>query len=147
MSFVRFQATELNDRGLYMGVFGLIGRLSGQGLLTEEQERFRREHNAWYDAAYPTPSDVDPAVYDPEVNPQAVAWFKVTAQELIARVDGYLEILSLHGVGCERVESALPPGRIIYEDEHQIVVVPHHQADEASDRTSQHEHEGGAACS
>lgn len=146
MSFVRFQATEQNDRGLYMGVFGLIGGLSRNGLLTEEQERFRRESNAWYDAAYTTPSDVDPAVYDRAVNPQAVAWFKVTAQELIARVDGYLEILALHGVGCERVESAAPPGRIIYEDEHQIVVVPH-QADEADGRLSQHEHEGGAACS
>jgi hypothetical protein len=42
---------------------------------------------------------------------------------LIERVDGYLEILARHGVACRRVESE-DPGRVIYEDDDQIVVVP-----------------------
>jgi hypothetical protein len=63
-------------------------------------------------------------VYDRELNPLAVAWFKSSAHELFDRVPGYLEILAAHGVGFERVRSA-DPGRVIYEDEHQVVVVPH----------------------
>jgi hypothetical protein len=62
-------------------------------------------------------------VYDPEVNPGAVAWFKTSATHLLDRVPGYLTLLAAHGVRCERLESA-DPGRIVYEDEHQVVVVP-----------------------
>lgn len=40
------------------------------------------------------------------------------------RVEGYLEILAAHLVACERVEST-DPGRVIYEDADQVVVVPH----------------------
>lgn len=115
--------TVRHERGFYPGVFWLVNRLARDGLLTDAQERFRRENNDWFNAAYPTPSLVDPAVYDREINPGAVAWFKSSATHLIERVDGYLEILAAHGVVCERVES-VDPGRVLYEDEFQVVVVP-----------------------
>ena len=35
-----------------------------------------------------------------------------------------MDILAAHGVSCVRLESADPPGRVIYEDDCQIVVVP-----------------------
>ncbi|MFF2503335.1 hypothetical protein ACFVTY_08170 [Streptomyces sp. NPDC058067] len=120
--YLRFQATAPNERGHFTGVFGLINRLGRAGKLSEEQERFRRANNAWYDAAYPDPGSVDPSVYDPEVNPTATAWFKPTATHLLDRVGGYLEILAAHGVECRLVRSA-DPGRVIYEDDVQIVVV------------------------
>ena len=123
-AYVRFQGTERHERGFFPGVFMLVNRLARDGPLTPAQERFRRAANDWYDAAYTTPSHVDPTVYDREVNPGAVAWFKVdAARHLVERVDGYLEILTAHGVGWERVEST-DPGRVVYEDEHQVVVVP-----------------------
>jgi len=98
----------------------LLGR---SGRLTVEQHRAWRKGNEWYDAAYPDPSDTDPSVYDETVNPQATAWFKISATHLLDRVPEYLDILRAHGVECERVESD-DPGRIIYEDDVQIVVVP-----------------------
>ncbi|WP_346345738.1 hypothetical protein [Streptomyces sp. 11-1-2] len=52
-----------------------------------------------------------------------MAWFKAASLELIARVDGYLKILALHEVACERIESS-NPGKIIYEDPDQVVVIP-----------------------
>lgn len=121
--YVRFQGTSRNRRGTFPGVFGLVNGLAFEGKLTEEQERFRRVNNDWYHANFTNPSDVDPTVYDRAVNPGAAAWFKASAAELIARVDGYLEILAAHGVECVPVRSSAP-GRVIYEDEHQIVVVP-----------------------
>lgn len=121
--YVRFQSPHPGKRGVHTGVFGLTNLLGRSGRLTVEQHRAWRKGNEWYDAAYPDPSDTDPSVYDETVNPQATAWFKISATHLLDRVPEYLEILRAHGVECERVESD-DPGRIIYEDDVQIVVVP-----------------------
>ncbi|MFE0774621.1 hypothetical protein, partial [Streptomyces sp. NPDC058861] len=119
--FVRFQGVVRHPRGHFPGVFVLADELAAQGRLTEEQYRFWRAGNDWYDAHYANPTRVDPSVYDPQVHPGAVAWFKTSARHLIERVDGYLELLAAHGVECRRLES-WNPGRILYEDEHQVVV-------------------------
>jgi hypothetical protein len=124
VSYVRFQSPVPDDRGRFVGVFGLVNVLARQGRLTPGQERFRRAGNDWYDANYRNPAAVDPTVYDTEVNPGAAAWFKATATHLLDRVDGYLAILAAHDVPCVRLESDVPAGRVVYEDEHQIVVVP-----------------------
>ncbi|MFC4335609.1 hypothetical protein [Salininema proteolyticum] len=124
IQYVRFQSAHRNRNGHFTGVFGLVNTLARQGRLTDEQESFRRLTNSWYDRAYADPSDVDPAVYDRRVNPGAAAWFKPSATHLIERVVGYLEILAAHGVECRTIRSA-DPGRVVYEDEVQIVVVPH----------------------
>ncbi|MFI5659274.1 hypothetical protein [Streptomyces sp. NPDC051684] len=121
--YVRFQSTSSDERGQFKGVFGLVNNLSRDGRLTADQERFRRENNAWYDAAYLDPSTVDPTVYDPTLNPGATAWFKPSASHLIERVTGYLAILSAHEVPCHAVTSP-DPGHVIYEDDVQVVVVP-----------------------
>ncbi|CCH35311.1 hypothetical protein ABZ816_11955 [Actinosynnema sp. NPDC047251] len=121
--YVRFQATTPNARGLYPGVFGLVNRLAREGRLTPGQDEFRRVNNAWYDAAYLTPTTVDPTVYDLDLHPGAVAWFKSSAQHLISRVDGYLTVLAAHGVGCERVTTD-DPGVIVYEDDEQVIAKP-----------------------
>ncbi|MFF4197503.1 hypothetical protein [Nonomuraea sp. NPDC001831] len=122
--FVRFQSPAPNGRGTYPGVFGLVNSLAEQGLLSDEEEAFRRENNAWYEANFTDPATVDPDVYRRDVNPAAAAWFKASATRLIERVPGYLAILAVHDVECVRLESA-DPGRIVYEDDDQVVVVPH----------------------
>ncbi|WP_328940299.1 hypothetical protein OG259_00350 [Streptomyces sp. NBC_00250] len=121
--YVRFQGTVRHPRGHFPGVFVLANELAARGKLTEDQHRFWRSNNDWYDSNYTNPTDVDPDVYNPEVHPGAVAWFKSSAVDLIKRVDGYLGLLAAHGVECCRLESS-NPGRIIYEDENQIVVAP-----------------------
>ncbi|MER6825649.1 hypothetical protein ABT352_06650 [Streptosporangium sp. NPDC000563] len=122
--YLRFQGTARDRQGRLPGVFGLVNSLASGGKLTAEQERFRRTNNDWYDANFTNPSDVDPTVYDHTLNPGAAAWFKSSAHPLIERVAGYMEILAAHGVDCEAVYSS-DPGKIIYEDDHQIVVIPH----------------------
>ncbi|MCZ7417612.1 MULTISPECIES: hypothetical protein [unclassified Streptomyces] len=121
--YLRFQCTTPNARGVLPGIFVTVNGLAREGRLTAEQDEFRRTTNAWYDAAYTNPTHVDPTVYDHAVNPGAVAWFKPTAGHLLARIDGYLDILAAHGVPYVHLESA-DPGRVVYEDAHQIVVVP-----------------------
>jgi hypothetical protein len=126
--FVRYQSPVPDRRGRRIGVFGLVNMLGYRGYLTAEQEQFRRTTNAWYDAAYANPSSVDPAVY--EANPQVAAWFKSSAEHLMAPIPGYLAILAAHNVPCDRYESPAP-GRVLYEDPHQVVVVPHEAEDPA----------------
>jgi hypothetical protein len=54
-----------------------------------------------------------------------------SAAFLMGPIPGYLAILASHNLPCERCESGAP-GRVLYEDEHQVVVV----ADEDLDFTS-----------
>ncbi|MFD8110281.1 hypothetical protein [Streptomyces microflavus] len=122
--YVRFQSPYRNRRGYFTGVFGLINTLAREGRLTAEQEAFRRSNNSWYNVAYTDPSTIDPTVYDHEINPGAAAWFKPTATHLLERVPGYLQVLTAHGVECQLLRSP-DPGRVIYEDDVQVVVVPH----------------------
>ncbi|MEV8416237.1 hypothetical protein AB0P45_21895 [Streptomyces niveus] len=124
LHYVRFQSPVRSPRGHFPGVFALANGLARDGRLTPEQWRFWRTNNDWYDAAYPDPTKVDPSVYDHSVNPGAVAWFKSTADELLARVPGYLDLLAAHDVACVRLRSAVVPGRVVYEDSTQVVVVP-----------------------
>ncbi len=122
--YVRFQSPVPDRLGRFIGVFGLVNSLARQGRLTPEQERFRRENNDWYEANFTDPTDVDPTVYDQELNPGAAAWFKPSARPLIERVAGYLDILAAHGIDCEMIRSS-DPGRVIYEDDHQVIAAPH----------------------
>jgi hypothetical protein len=124
MTYVRYQSPTPNSRGAFIGIFGLVNGLAHDGLLTPGEETFRRTNNAWYDAAYTNPSTVDPTIYDRTLNPLAASWFRTgVADWLLAPLPGYLNILRNHNEPCIKVHSD-NPGRIIYSDAHQIVVVP-----------------------
>ncbi|NKE57148.1 hypothetical protein FXN61_10000 [Lentzea sp. PSKA42] len=120
MTYVRFQAALPDRQGRFLGVFALVNMMARRGQLTPAQQVFRRLNNDWYDANFTNPTDVDPTVYD---QPGAVAWFRLTSPQLVSRVAGYLEILDAHAVPWERLDSD-DPGRIIYKDADQVVVVP-----------------------
>ncbi|MFJ8041356.1 hypothetical protein ACIRBX_12705 [Kitasatospora sp. NPDC096147] len=105
-------------------MFALVNGLAADGRLTSEQESFRRSSYDWYDANLANPSLVDPMVYDRELNFGAEAWFKASAVEHVEQVSGHLEILGMYQVGCESIWSS-DPGEVIYEDDHQVVVVPY----------------------
>jgi hypothetical protein len=114
--FVRFQGPTRNSRGLFPGIFGLANGLAREGRLSEEEYRFWRAGNDWYDASFTNPSDVDPTVYDQDLRRGSRPLPCISSA-------GYLELLAAYGVARERVESS-DPGEIGYEDDEQVVVVP-----------------------
>lgn len=101
-----------------------MNHLGRSGKLSADEHEQWRAGNDWFNEAYLDPTTVDVTVYDRKINPLAAAWFKSSATHLVERVPMYLAILRDHGVDCVRRESR-NPGRIIYEDDVQIVVVPH----------------------
>jgi hypothetical protein len=46
-------------------------------------------------------------------------------------IPGYLAILAAHNLPCERYTSS-DPGRVVYQDPHQVVVVPHETSEQAT---------------
>ena len=52
----------------------------------------------------------------------AITWFKVGAQEYISKLYDLQVILSEHGVQVRTIKTEYP-GKILYEDEYQIVAV------------------------
>ncbi|MHA7264755.1 hypothetical protein ACX80W_16330 [Arthrobacter sp. TMN-37] len=123
-AFVRWEGIHRNSRGIHPGIFGLANALARDGRLTASDYSWWLGSNLWYDAAYPDPNRVDPAVYDRTVNPTAQAWFKLSAGELLARVPGYLDLLDRYAVPWRELRSA-DPGVVLYEDRFQVVVRPH----------------------
>jgi len=121
--FVRYQATDPNSRGSYPGIFALANGLARAGLLGAEDWAAWRVANDRADALYADPSTTDPRIYDRDANPGAQAWFKVSAGHVLAELPFYEDLLARHGVGVERVHSS-NPGRILYEDDVQVIVVP-----------------------
>jgi hypothetical protein len=128
---VRFQGVELTERGVSSGVFALVNGLAFAGSLTAAQERFRRVNNDWFNDHLPDPCRQDPTLYDRQRHPQATSWFRETAEQMLQRVDGYLRILDAHGIAWRATWSS-DPGIVLYDDEHQVVVVPARPASSAS---------------
>ena len=121
---MRYEASMPNGRGLHPGVFALTNGLAKDGRLNAQDWASSRRANDHYDAAYADPSTVDRSVYDRAINPSAQSWFKRTAAHLVTGVEFYTDLLHRYGVGW-RVLYSNDPGKVLYEDDVQIVVAPH----------------------
>ena len=122
--FVRYEASMPNGRGLHPGIFALADGLAKDGRLTAQDWASWRSANDHCDTAYADPSAVDKSVYDRAINPSAQSWFKRTASELLTGVEFYTNLLHRYDVGWQVLYSN-DPGRVLYEDDVQIVVAPH----------------------
>ncbi|MGV8884613.1 MAG: hypothetical protein ACOH1T_03360 [Microbacteriaceae bacterium] len=120
--YIRFHAPAPNARGTYPGIFALANSLERDGLLTDEDAAWLRAANDRGTASYVDPSITHPHVYDRAINPTAAAWFNETAVDVIGYARGYLNLLAKYGVPCVESRSE-DPGRIIYADAVQIIVV------------------------
>lgn len=117
---MRFRATTPNSRGIRPGIFALVNGLYNDGLLSPDEVAFRRRMNDWYEANLPNPGVIAPSVYDRQLHPTAVAWFKTSAHQYLAPIPSYLRILEAHATPCEMATTA-HPGVILYEDPYQVI--------------------------
>ena len=125
--FRRFESAVPNRHGRHPGVFALANGLGRGGLLSPADHAWWVAENARGDALYTDPSTVDPTCYDRDVNPGARAWFKAGATELLEITQAYLDLLDRYGVRWVELRTS-SPGRVVYEDDVQVVTVPYDHA-------------------
>lgn len=121
--FLRVQSAVPNRRGGFPGIFAMANGLLRAGMLSEADADWVRRENARGELAYTDPSTVVPECYDPTTNPGARSWFKADAHELLAMARMYCALLDRYDVAWVELRTA-HPGRIVYEDEVQVVAVP-----------------------
>lgn len=124
MFFIRYESATVNAHGRRSGIFGLANGLARSGRLSEADWDWWRANNDWFESAYVDPGTVDPTIFDRAVNPYTSCWFKSSASHLLGRIPGYLALLDRHAVPWVERRSS-DPGRVLYEDDDQIVVVPY----------------------
>lgn len=102
-----------------MGVFVAVDHLRRAGELTPEEAATYLDIDDWFDANLPNPD-----FYQDGNSLGAVTWFKVPLPESMShRIEALMAILAAHEVAHEAVFSD-DPGRVVYEDDFQIGVVP-----------------------
>ena len=127
--FVRFQSAAPNRHGRHPGVFALANGLRDDGRLPHDDVAWLQDANARATAAYVDPTSVVPGCYDPVQHPGARAWFRASALPLLLMCEPYLALLDRHDVAWMEVRTT-SPGRITYEDDVQVVAVPHAYPDD-----------------
>lgn len=112
-----------NRRGSFPGVFALTNGLASADLLSPSDAAWVRASNEHATAAYPDPTTIVTDCYDPVINPGARSWFKSSASELLDLARGYLDLLDRYGVRWVELRTR-SAGRVVYEDDVQVVAVP-----------------------
>lgn len=122
--FIRYQSAVPNRRGRFPGVFAMANGLRNEGLLSEADKQWLQVANENANVAYTDPTTVVAGCYNSELNPGARSWFKAESTQLLDMAAAYLDLLDRHNIPWIALRTR-NPGRRVYEDEVQVVAVPH----------------------
>ncbi|HEY1122408.1 MAG TPA: hypothetical protein VGE67_12440 [Haloferula sp.] len=89
--------------------------LRDSGKIADYEVEHINELFKWFNETLPCPPFLDS-----DWSPDAISWFKESAQEIISRFREMIILLDLHGRPV-RMITTLDPGSILYEDEFQVV--------------------------
>ena len=106
-----------------VGFFNAADYLQKQGVLLAEDQEKLDKLVYWFDNELPIPQ-----YYQAEKNRQAAksatSWFKDSATIYIHKMNELATILTAYQVQVKRINSRKIMGKIIYEDDFQITVIP-----------------------
>jgi hypothetical protein len=123
-TYVRLQVRYRGRLGVPVGIFVAVDHLRRAGRLSALDEETYFAVEDWFLAALPTPP-----FYADGNSLGAVTWFRQgAAAGMLARLDPLRDILDRHDVAHDLVLSQ-DPGRIVYEDEYQVGVIPYERAE------------------
>jgi hypothetical protein len=122
--FIRYQSAVPNRRGRFPGVFAMANGLRNEGLLSEADKQWLQIANSNANAAYTDPTTVVADCYHLHLNPGARSWFKAESTQLLDMTAAYLDLLDRHNIRWMALRTH-NPGQLVYEDEVQVVAVPH----------------------
>ncbi len=117
--YIRFAVTQRDhDTGYPMGVFMAANELRDSIDADPDLVARLHEHRRWFNANLPAPAD-----YGGKVEPRSIFWFKPDASECIRRIWTLAALLHEGGYFVRRI-TCTRPGRIVFEDDHQIAAIP-----------------------
>ncbi|MDI2036358.1 hypothetical protein [Paenarthrobacter nitroguajacolicus] len=117
-AFQRFHAGYVGRTGVAVGVFVAVDHLRRAGKLSEQEIVLYAMTDVWFQENLP-----NPPFYDDGNSIGAVTWFRDTSDSMTGRLQPLLSILDSNDVTWQRSVSD-DPGRIVYEDQWQIGVIP-----------------------
>lgn len=113
--YIRFATTEIDDDSFCpKGAFVAAGELRKCKWLPSEFQQQLRDSLRWFDKNLHAPR---------RVNQRAIFWFSADSQDLIRRMWNLASLLREGGHLVERYKCRRP-GKIVYEDHHQIAAIP-----------------------
>ncbi len=124
--FLRYRAKYYNENSkkIEYGFFYALDYLKDYCDLTIEDRKIVEDNIKWFDYNLPIPD-----YYQNEKNRQdakaATSWFKDTSKKYIDKMNSLSIILKNYNVEVERISSKKLLGKIIYEDEFQVTILPY----------------------
>jgi hypothetical protein len=117
--YIRFAVTQRDeDSGCSMGVFMAACELRDSIDTHPDLVARVRSAKAWFNDNLAEPQDSGK-----EVEPRAIFWFRSQAGECIRRVWDLVKLLDEGGCLARQL-TCTRPGKIVYEDEHQVAAIP-----------------------
>ena len=115
--YIRFAVTQRDkDSGHPMGVFQAARDMRESTDTHPDLVEHLHQLREWFNENLASP-------WDDEGEPRAIFWFKYDASECIRRVWELVGILR-EGAYFVRQVTCTRPGKIVYEDEHQVGAIP-----------------------
>lgn len=124
--YIRFD-TELkfNDSSCTKGIFAAMGEAKRKGSMNLAEHIWYINIASWFNRNLLNPSCFTEPICD-SVKFRAQSWFKCRYSEYLEKSVSVVQLLRKHGVNVN-VTLTATPGKIIYEDELQVVVIPNDQ--------------------
>lgn len=127
--FIRFVTPRVHRySGRETGVFCAAYRLKYSGLLTEDEMDQLDELLAPYGDLQVPPVYRDESILEKRRD-AAICWFKTRSRKMISHMYAVVGYLKYHGMPMALLRTDLP-GRVLYEDEHQVAAIPFRRAKE-----------------
>lgn len=122
-AFCRFQSAVPNRRGSYPGFFALLKGLEQTDRFTPDDRQVWTEIVA---RSYALHTEPPAGSYE---HPGARSWFRSSASDLRTLALDACAVLDRYAVPWVELRTA-SPGRVVYEDEVQVVAVPFRHEDD-----------------
>jgi hypothetical protein len=120
MKYIRFVAgTNRQSPRHQHGVVTELRMLRDSGEVAGDEADYINELFDWINDELPCPPFVAS-----DWSPDAISWFKDSAQAIISRFRDMIALLEIHGRPVRTI-TTMDPGSIVYEDDFQVVAVSH----------------------
>ncbi len=123
--YPRFVTPLIHERSRRaQGLFQTAYRLRDEGAFEEYEREWFEELNAWFCRELHAPKKCEFSQSWPSYDHErAIFWFVDLAHEHIRQMRQLVVLLRHHGVVTRELRSD-DPGRVVYEDDHQVAAIP-----------------------